>query len=162
MGGSTDLILLADDEARLAAVLATLVEEAKAAAAFLLDRGGRVLADAGETADLDTTALASLVSGSMAATGSLANLVGEDEFGALVLEGERAHLHIAAVEPGLILTVLFDHRSSPGLVRFRIRRAALDIGQIFADIAERDQGGPPRATELAEITDEDIENLLGN
>lgn len=162
VSGPTDLILLEDDEARLTAVLAALVKEAKAVAAFLLDRGGRLLAGAGETEEIDTTALASLVSGSMAATGSLARLVGEEEFGALILEGEQVHLYIAMAEPGLILTILFGHHSTAGLVRFRARRAALDIGQVFSDSAERGQGGPPQAAELAEITDEEIDNLLSN
>lgn len=157
-----DLILLADDEARLTAALAALVAEAKAVAAFLLDRGGRLLAGAGETDEIDTTTLASLVSGSMAATGSLARLIGEEEFGALILEGERLHLYLAALEPSLILTILFGERSATGLVRFRARRAALDIGQVFADSAKRGQGGPPQGSELAEITDEEIDNLLSN
>jgi predicted regulator of Ras-like GTPase activity (Roadblock/LC7/MglB family) len=162
MGRSTDLILLAEDEARLAVTLGALVADAKAVAAFLLDRNGRLLSSGGQPPDLDSTALASLVSGCMAATGSLANLVGEKEFGALFLEGERAHLHVAALEPGLILVVLFDQRAARGLVSFRVRRAAMEIDQAFADIPRRAGGAASAASELAEITDEDIENLLAS
>jgi predicted regulator of Ras-like GTPase activity (Roadblock/LC7/MglB family) len=162
VSGPADLILLEDDEARLTAVLEALVKEAKAVAAFLLDRGGRLLAGAGETEEIDTTALASLVSGSMAATGSLARLVGEEEFGALILEGEQVHLYIGMAEPGLILAILFDHHSTAGLVRFRARRTALDVAQVFADSTRRGSEGSAGAAELAEITDDEIDNLLSN
>jgi predicted regulator of Ras-like GTPase activity (Roadblock/LC7/MglB family) len=156
MAGSADLILSAEGEARLVAALAALASDAKARAAFLLDRNGRLLAGAGEMQGLDTTALASLASGSMAATGSLAQLVGEPEFGGLLLEGVRSHLLLASLGRDLILVVLFDRRTAPGLVRFRMRRAAQEIGDVFA------AGGRSTTTPavLAEITDEDIENLL--
>jgi len=36
-----------------------------------------------------------------------------------------------------ILVVLFDHRSSLGLVRLRVKRAAEDIAQVFAEMADR-------------------------
>lgn len=154
-----DLFLFAEDEHRLAAVLERLCEEAKARAAFLVDQNGRLIAASGDTVGLDTTALASLVAGSMAATGSLARLIGERAFSGLFHEGERSHLYITVVTEGLILVVSFDRGSSPGLVRFRVRRASEDIGQAFAEITGRTAGWQ---AELAQITDEDIENLLSS
>ena len=160
-----DLILLAEDVDRLTGALGRLCEEAKARAAFLVDPNGRLLADSGGTANLDTTALASLVAGSMAATGSLAQLLGERGFSGLYLEGARAHLYLAVVEEGAILVVVFDGGSSLGLVRFRVKRAIDEVGRILADAALHARGGKgpgpaTAATELAEITDEEIDNLL--
>jgi hypothetical protein len=71
------------------------------------------------------------------------------------------------VEEGAILVVVFDGGSSLGLVRFRVKRAIDEVGRILADFAVRDQSGkgpgPARAaTELAEITDEEIDNLLSS
>jgi predicted regulator of Ras-like GTPase activity (Roadblock/LC7/MglB family) len=162
-----DLFLLAEDAERLTGALGRLCEEAKARAAFLVDPNGRLLADSGGGADLDTTALASLVAGSMAATGSLAQLLGERGFSGLFLEGARTHLYLAMVGEGAILVVVFDGSSSLGLVRFRVKRAIDEIGRILADFAVRGQSGkdpgPERAaTELAEITDEEIDNLLSS
>ena len=162
-----DLILLAEDVDRLTAALGRLCEEAKGRAAFLVDPNGRLFADAGGTANLDTTSLASLVAGSMAATGSLAQLLGEQGFGGLYLEGARAHLYLAVVEQRAILVVVFDGASSLGLVRSRVKRAIDEVGRILADSAVRDQNGkgpgPARdAPELAEITDEEIDNLLSS
>jgi predicted regulator of Ras-like GTPase activity (Roadblock/LC7/MglB family) len=162
-----DLILLAEDAERLTGALGRLCDEAKGRAAFLVDPNGRLLAGSGGAVNLDTTSLASLVAGSMAATGSLAQLLGERGFSGLFLEGVRAHLYLAVVEGGAILVVVFDGGSSLGLVRFRVKRAIDEVGRILADFAARDQRGegpgPARAArELAEITDEEIDNLLSS
>ncbi|RPI10988.1 MAG: roadblock/LC7 domain-containing protein [Zetaproteobacteria bacterium] len=151
-----DLFLFAEDEQRLVGLLTRLCADAKARAAFLVDRNGRLLAEAGESAGLDTTSLASLVAGSIAATGGLARLVGERAFSGLFHEGERSHLYVTVLGDGLILVVSFDRNSSAGLVRFRVRRASEEIGQAFAEVTGRVAGAQ---SELAQITDEDIENL---
>ena len=160
-----DLILLAEDVELLTGVLVRLCEEAKGREAFLVDPNGRMLADSGGVANLDTTSLASLVAGSMAATSSLAQLLGERGFSGLFLEGSRAHLYLAVVVEGPILVVMFDGGSSLGLVRFRVKRAIDEVGRILADAALHARGGKgpgpaTAATELAEITDEEIDNLL--
>jgi predicted regulator of Ras-like GTPase activity (Roadblock/LC7/MglB family) len=154
-----DLFLFAEDEGRLVAMLSRLCEDAKARAAFLVDPNGRLIAASGDRAGLDTTALASLVAGSIAATGSLARLIGEHTFSGLFHEGERSHLYITVLEDGLILVVSFDRTSSAGLVRFRVKRASEEIGQVFAEITTRAAGFQ---SEIAQITDEDIENLLSS
>lgn len=152
-----DLFLFAEDEERLAAMLGRLCADAKARAAFLVDQNGRLIAASGDRGGLDTTALASLVAGSIAATGSLARLVGERAFSGLFHEGERSHLYITVLRDGLILVVSFDRTSSAGLVRFRVKRASEEIGQVFEEITGRVAGFQ---SEIAQITDEDIENLL--
>jgi predicted regulator of Ras-like GTPase activity (Roadblock/LC7/MglB family) len=154
-----DLFLFAEDEQRLAAALARLCADAKARAAFLIDQNGRLLAASGDTVGFDTTALASLVAGSIAATGGLARLIGERAFSGLFHEGERSHLYITVVTEGLILVVSFDRGSSAGLVRFRVRRASEEIGKAFAAVSDRFAGW---RTELAQITDEEIDNLLSS
>lgn len=160
-----DLILFAEEEQRLAALLERLCQEAKARAAFLIDRNGRLIAGSGRAADLDTTSLASLAAGGMAATGGMAQLIGERGFTGLVLEGDGSHLYIAIVRDGLILVVHFDRTSSVGLVRFRVKWASDEIGRAFAAMAEQsparaDPGPTELQAQLAQITDEDIENLL--
>ena len=69
------------------------------------------------------TSLASLAAGNIAATGGLASLIGEKEFSILFHEGERDNMHISVIDNRLILVVIFDKRSSVGLVRLRVRRA---------------------------------------
>jgi predicted regulator of Ras-like GTPase activity (Roadblock/LC7/MglB family) len=160
---SRNLVLSAAATERLKRILRQVREDANGLAAFLVDRSGRFLAGSGEEERLDTASLASLVAGSVAATGSLAQLLGERGLGSLFHEGERVHLYLVAGEGGAILVVLFDRRSSLGLVRFQARSAHRELGRLLADIAGGQQEGPGVAQarmDLAEITDEDIENLL--
>jgi predicted regulator of Ras-like GTPase activity (Roadblock/LC7/MglB family) len=161
----TDLTLYEEDERRFAAVLQRLCTDSKSRAVFLIDKSGQLIASAGETASVDTTSLASLTAGNIAATGGLAQLLGEKEFSVLFHEGEKEHLHISVVAQRGILVVLFDQRSSLGLVRLRVKRASEDITRIFSDMVARTQqeAGRGRAAfqaAFAEITDEDIDSLF--
>ncbi|HWT77551.1 MAG TPA: roadblock/LC7 domain-containing protein [Candidatus Methylomirabilis sp.] len=161
----TDLTLFEEDARRLTAVLERLCEDSKGKAVFLIDKAGQLIASAGETGSVDTTSLASLTAGNIAATGGLAQLLGEKEFSVLFHEGEKDNLHISVVGQRGILVVLFDRRSSLGLVRLRVKRAAEDINQVFAAMAERTQQETGRGKEafqaqFAQITDDDIDNLF--
>jgi len=161
----TDLMLYEEDARRLGVVLQRLCEDSKSRAVFLIDKAGQLIASAGETASVDTTSLASLTAGNIAATGGLAQLLGEKEFSVLFHEGEKDHLHISVVGQRGILVVLFDRRSSLGLVRLRVKRAAEEIGQVFTEMAERTQQEAGRGREafqaqFAQITDDDIDNLF--
>ncbi|PWB61973.1 MAG: dynein regulation protein LC7 [Deltaproteobacteria bacterium] len=138
--------------------LKKLLADSYAKIVFLVDKNGSLLASAGETADFDTTSLASLAAGNIAATGGLASLIGEKEFSILFHEGERDNMHISVVADRLILVVIFDRRSSVGLVRLRVRRASTQLERILRDVDEKaladEDGG------IEELTEEDIESLL--
>jgi predicted regulator of Ras-like GTPase activity (Roadblock/LC7/MglB family) len=139
-----------------------LLREANAKVIFLVDKNGQLITSVGETEHLDTTSLASLTAGNIAATGGLAKLIGEKEFSILFHEGEKDNIHISIVGGRVILVVIFDTRSSLGLVRLRVKKASDDYGQIFEDLAKKaaqeDKDGVP--SPFAEITDDDIDNLF--
>jgi predicted regulator of Ras-like GTPase activity (Roadblock/LC7/MglB family) len=117
----------------------------------------------GETEHLDTTSLASLTAGNIAATGGLAKLIGEKEFSILFHEGEKDNIHITIIAQRVILVVIFDHRSSLGLVRLRVKKASDELAGIFEDLAvkaaEVEKAGNADSP-FAEITDDDIDNLF--
>jgi predicted regulator of Ras-like GTPase activity (Roadblock/LC7/MglB family) len=161
----SSLVLYEEDERRLAGVLQKLWEDSKSRAVFLIDKNGRLITSAGDTGSVDTTSLASLTAGNIAATGGLAQLLGEKEFSVLFHEGEKDHLHISVVAQRLILVVLFDQRSSLGLVRLRVKRVAEEIGRIFTEMshrAEQEAGRGQTAfqAQFAQITDDDIDSLF--
>lgn len=145
---------------RITGVCERLTREANAKVVFLVDKNGQLIASSGATNNIDTVSLASLTAGNIAATGGLAKLIGEREFSILFHEGERDNLHISIVGQRVILVVLFDARSSLGLVRLRVKKASEELGRIFDEI-QRKLEGPGGATSFfAEITDEDIDNLF--
>jgi len=161
----TDLVFYEEDERRIVAALRRLCDDSRSRAVFLIDKNGQLLASAGETSSVDTTSLASLTAGNIAATGGLAELLGQKEFSVLFHEGEKDNLHISVVGRRGILVVLFDHRTPLGLVRLRVKRAAEEIGQIFAEMAVRTQEEAERGrgafqTQFAQITDEEIDDLF--
>jgi predicted regulator of Ras-like GTPase activity (Roadblock/LC7/MglB family) len=150
---------------RILVLLEKLLRESNSKVIFLVDKNGQLIAATGETANLDTTSLASLTAGNIAATGGLAKLIGEKEFSILFHEGEKDNIHISIVGGRVILVVIFDQRSSLGLVRLRVKKASTDLSAVFDDLAkkaeaETAEGGAPAASPFAEITDDDIDNLF--
>jgi len=113
---------------------------------------------------MDTTSLASLTAGNIAATGGLAKLLGEKEFSILFHEGEKDHLHISLVGDRVILVVIFDNRTSLGLVRLRVKRSSENLTGIFEAINKKAAAGEASSDEVqspfAEITEDDIDNLF--
>ncbi len=160
----SDLVLLEVDHKRFASILDRLRQEANAKVAILIDKNGQQLASAGDLDDLDKMSLAALTAGNVAATDGLAKLLGEKEFSTLFHEGEHDNLHINVVSGKAILVVIFDERSSLGLVRLRVKKSTGELCTILDDIVTRSHAqrastagsfGP-----FAEITDDDIDALF--
>jgi predicted regulator of Ras-like GTPase activity (Roadblock/LC7/MglB family) len=141
-------------------VIDKLLREANAKCVYLVDKDGQLIASSGETRDIDATSLASLTAGNIAATGGLAKLIGEKEFTILFHEGEKDNIHISLIEQRVILVVIFDKRSSLGLVRLRVRKASEDLGRAIQKLLARMAGGTEKESLLEEISDEDIERLF--
>jgi len=160
-----DLVLHPEEYERIRDVIGRLRAECNAKVVFLVDKNGQQIAAQGEIAALDTTALASLAAGNVAATDSLARLIGEKEFSILFHEGERDNLHISVVGGKVILVVIFDERSSLGLVRLRVKRCSTELKGIL-DVVWSKAAGPKRAvaggSPFVEITDEDIDRLFSD
>ena len=95
----------------------------------------------------------------MAATGGIAKLLKEKEFTGQFHEGEHTNIHISLVAQRVILVILFDERSSLGLVRLRVRKAAEELARIFDSLMAKVQT-PSAPSIFSEITDEDIDNLF--
>ena len=159
---STNFVMYDEELRKINAVSEKLLRESNSKVIFLVDKNGQLITSVGETEHLDTTSLASLTAGNIAATGGLAKLIGEKEFSILFHEGEKDNIHISIVGGRVILVVIFDQRSSLGLVRLRVKKASDDYGLIFEELANKseqeDQSGRPSA--FAEITDDDIDNLF--
>ncbi len=165
MSLTPQLVLFEEDHKRIVAVAERLVSEANAKAIFLVDKNGQLIADAGELKGIDTTSLASLVAGNIAATGGLAKILGEEEFPIHFHQGARDSLHITIVAQRIILVVIFDERSSLGLVRLRVKKAGQRLAEIFEQVfkkteAEFDEKG--LGAPFAEISEQDIDNLFSD
>lgn len=145
---------------KLKTVLARLCVECAARAVFLVDRDGQPVAYHGDIGDMDTTSFSSLAAGNVAATSSMAKLIGEDVFPAVVHEGERESIFISVIGRSL-LVVVFDERSTLGLVKLRTKRASREVALIFDDIMiDSEQRKISQNSFFNEITDDDIDSLF--
>lgn len=153
-------MVMYDDEARrITAVCEKLCRDANARVVFVIDKNGQLIAAAGETENLDSTSMASLVAGEIAATGGLAKLMGEKEFSTLFHEGVRDNLHISIVASRVILVVIFDNRSSLGLVRLRVKKCSEELTKILESVMKKSETQQQQSP-FAEITDDDIDKLF--
>jgi len=145
---------------RIKSILARLCVECAARVVFLVDRDGQPIAFHGDIGDMDTTSFSSLAAGNVAATTSMAKLIGEDEFPAVVHEGERESIYIGVIGRSL-LVVVFDERSTVGLVKIRSKRASFEIAAAIQEVVtESANFRSTNASFFAEITDDDIDSLF--
>ncbi len=159
----TQLVMYDEDFQKILAVIQRLVRDANAKGVYVVDRNGQLIGEAGETRGVDTTSLASLTAGCIAATAGLAKVVGEEEFPVHYHQGQTDNLHMTLVAGRMILVVIFDDRSSLGLVRLRVKKAGGELGRVFEEIrkkSEREHASGGAGTPFSEITDEDIDNLF--
>ncbi|HEY4715767.1 MAG TPA: roadblock/LC7 domain-containing protein [bacterium] len=154
------LVMYEEEFKEITAVLDKLTREANAKIVYLVDKNGQLIASSGETERIDATSLASLTAGNIAATSGLAKLIGEKEFSILFHEGEKENIHISLVGQRVILVVVFDHRSSLGLVRLRVKKSSDELNNIFDKLIKKVETEPEAESPFAEITDDDIDNLF--
>ena len=145
---------------RIKVILARLCVECAARAVFLVDRDGQPIAFHGDIGDMDTTSFSSLAAGNVAATSSMAKLIGEDTFPAVVHEGERESIFISVIGRSL-LVVVFDERSTLSLVKIRSKRGSFDVARVLEEATVDSANYRLNQNSFfSEITDEDIDSLF--
>jgi predicted regulator of Ras-like GTPase activity (Roadblock/LC7/MglB family) len=158
---TNQLVMYEEELQQINKVCEQLQRDSNSKAVLVIDKNGQPIATAGEVDSLDVTSLSSLTAGNVAATGGIASLLAEKEFAGQFHEGEKTNVHISIVAGRVILVVLFDGRSSLGLVRLRVKRASVELARILDDLVRKSQSAAAPSI-LAEITDDDIENLFND
>jgi predicted regulator of Ras-like GTPase activity (Roadblock/LC7/MglB family) len=138
-------------------VVQRLLLDANAKTVFLMDKKGQQLVEVGAVESLDTTSLTSLTGGNPDATDRLALLVNGNDVSFPLHESESEHVLLSIIANCAILFIIFDERSSHGLVRLRVKRAKSEFEKIFAAMVKKDNA---EATAFSAITQEDIDLLF--
>src|SRR5689334_14174983 len=155
------MVMFAEEFHQIQGIVDSLVKSSNASVVFIIDKNGQLIAASGESDNIDTTSLASLTAGNIAATGGMAKLLRENEFSTQFHEGEKANIHIQLVDNRVILVVIFDSKTSLGLVRLRVKKATEQLSVIFEHLMNKVRD-PGQETPFAEITDDDIDNLFND
>jgi predicted regulator of Ras-like GTPase activity (Roadblock/LC7/MglB family) len=151
--------LTPEDEDALRRGMERLLQESAAHSAMLVDRGGQLLVQAGDRPEFDATTFATLTAADFSANDQLARLLGETDFTSLFHQGERESMLVADIARRAILVVLFDSRTTLGLVRLRLRPVVEDLARVVEAMMARDaQAGAPRP--ILAGADEEIDRLF--
>src|SRR3569623_3148344 len=154
-------VMFPEEQQQIAMVCQRLNRDANAKAVLLIGREGQASAEAGDGEELDVTSLSSLTAGNVAATGGISKILREKDFTSQFHEGEKIHVHITLVASRAILVVLFDERSSLGLVRLRVKKSSDEMTRIFDQVQNKAQS-KAQPSILTEITEKDIEKLFND
>ena len=163
MHGASSWSFHEEDSNRIHAILADFLRESNARTGLIVDRAGQIVAIVGESPEFDPTAFASLTAADFSANDQLAKMIGEPEFGSLFHQGEKESMYLADIARRVILVVLFDNRTTLGLVKLRVRNAVGALSRVFEDMFKRAGTSQPQVETgfLGEAEDE-IDKLFGN
>ncbi len=154
-------VMFPEEQQLISTLCQRLQRDANAKAILLIGRDGQPIAEAGDIEELDVTSLSSLTAGNVAATGGISKILREKDFTSQFHEGEKIHVHITLVGGRAILLVLFDERSSLGLVRLRVKKSSDEMARLFDQVAKK-AAAKSQPSILTEITDSDIDNLFND
>src|SRR6478735_3187390 len=133
-----------DDFGAITQSLQRFLHECNGRCALLVDRTGQLVATVGEQPKFDSTAFATLTAADFSANDQLARLIGETDFNSLFHQGERESMYLADVARRVILVVIFDNRTTLGLVRLKMKHTVEELTKLIEQVFARgaDASGP--------------------
>lgn len=134
------LVFYQDDLTKIDRMLKDFLDMSKSKCALLIDKDGHLVTrqGAGGAYDLDT--ISALVAGSFAATKEMARLLGQDEFSVLFHQGKKDNIQLSLVGERTLLAVIFDDKTTVGMVRLYATEISKKLSQVFTEILGRKAG----------------------
>ena len=157
-----NLIIYEEEINQIESLISKMLKGCEAKCALLVDKDGHLTTRQGFTHSLDTTALAALLAGSFASTKEIARLVGEPEFSVLFHQGKKDHIHMSLVGERSILVVIFDDRTTIGMVRLYAKETAIELAKVFEKIQQDSQSGPQPglSTDFAAMAQDKLDDIF--
>ena len=148
-----------DDFRAITTALERFLTDCNARCALLVDRTGQLVATVGERPSFDPTAFATLTAADFSANDQLAKLIGENDFSSLFHQGEKESMYLADIARRVILVVLFDSRTTLGLVRIKMRQTVVELTQLFEIVFSRG-GSADAVPNILAGADDEIDKLF--
>lgn len=136
-------MLTAEDQMAIESQIGEFLKKSEAQWTALVDKGGNLFAQSGQTGSLDLSILSALAAGSFAATHELAKRLGETEFTALYHEGQGMHILMSALQKECLLVTIFTDKTNIGLVRFYAQQVSSSLNGLLAQAAEKEAAAEP-------------------
>lgn len=159
--GTANWSFTQDDFTAITESLKRFLGETKSTCALLVDRSGQLVTTVGTAAPgLDTTAFATLTAADYSANDQLAKLVGENDFSSLFHQGEKESIYVADIARRLLLVIIFDSRTTVGLVRLRMKDEVEELTQLIDRVFSRGRNGDAPGEHLLRGADDEIDKLF--
>ncbi len=129
-----NIIVTKEDLKKINFYLDKVVSSSLAHSALLIDRSGQLIAQYGNTLDIDILSLSALTAANFGATAEIAKILGEEEFTLLFHKGKNENVYFTALGEHVIMVILFDEKTSLGLIRLRINQIADELSSVLVSI----------------------------
>lgn len=158
--GAASWTFTEDDFGAITGSLRRFLDDTQAMCAMLVDKSGQLVTTVGSAPGLDATTFATLTAADFGANDQLARILGETDFSSLFHQGERESVFVADVARRLILVVIFDSRTSVGLVKLKLRPEVDELTALLDAAMSRSRAGMPKQETLLHGAEQEIDDLF--
>jgi len=132
-----DWTIYEEDYWAINSVLKELIDNSNSQSVLLIDKTGQLIASVGMEPEFDLMSFASLCAADFEANAQLAKLIGEKDFSTLYHQGSDESMYLARVAQSIILVILFNKRTTLGLVRLRVKKAIEGLNSVLNGLFEK-------------------------
>ena len=157
----TRLVFYKEDIDKIAKTLIAFLKNANARCALLVDKDGHLVTKEGESSHYDMDTISALVAGSFAATKQMAKLLGEEEFSIMFHQGKKDNIQLSLIGERTILAVIFDDKTTLGMVRLYASQVSSKLAGLFEDIAERKEEGEKISQQFGQEAKGKLDDIFG-
>jgi predicted regulator of Ras-like GTPase activity (Roadblock/LC7/MglB family) len=159
---STRLVFYKEDIDKIGKVLVVFLKNANARCVLLVDKDGHLVTKEGESSTYDMDTISALVAGSFAATKQMAKLLGEEEFSIMFHQGKKDNIQLSLVGNRTILAVIFDDKTTLGMVRLYASQVSSKLSDIFTEIFARKSEGEKVSQEFGQAAKGKLDDIFGS
>jgi predicted regulator of Ras-like GTPase activity (Roadblock/LC7/MglB family) len=159
--GSASWSFTEDDFGAITTALQKFLFASNARCAMLVDRSGQLVATVGEQPQFDPVSFATLTAADFSANDQLAKLIGETDFNSLFHQGDKESMYLANIARRVILVVLFDTRTTLGLVRLKMKETVGELTKLFEELFSRAAGAAEQPHGPLHGAEDEIDRLFG-
>jgi predicted regulator of Ras-like GTPase activity (Roadblock/LC7/MglB family) len=158
---SSRLVFYKEDIEQVDKTLAVFLKNANAKCALLVDKDGHLVTKHGEASSYDMDTISALVAGSFAATKQMAKLLGEEEFSIMFHQGKKDNIQLSLVGDRTILAVIFDEKTTLGMVRLYAGQVSSKLADLFAGMSTRKAGQEKISQEFGDAAKGKLDDIFG-
>ena len=159
---SSRLVFYKEDIEKIEKVLGQFLTSANAKCALLVDKDGHLVTKQGDSGTYDMDTISALVAGSFAATKQMAKLLGEEEFSIMFHQGRKDNIQLSLVGERTILAIIFDDKTTLGMVRLYASQVSSKLASLFDEIAARKTEAETISRDFGQAARSKLDDVFGS